>query len=215
MTDWLPSLNALRAFEATYFDEVDILLAKERKPELRDELAQRLRVRLFLPREGAEPTVASYRGQGALRRWFRMVCARTWINLATRGNSEVPADEDFLVDLVGGDRDPELELIKKSYRQTFRRAFRTALSSLDDQAQGLLRGAFRDGLTVDALAKIHGVHRATAARWVVKAHEQLLAAIRQQLRDELRMSRDEIESMFALIFSRMDITLSGRVDDDD
>jgi RNA polymerase sigma-70 factor len=202
---------AIRLFEQTYFDEVERILRKERKPELRDELEQQLRMKLFVSRDGRDRAIDSFGGRGPLRRWFRMICARTLINLATRGGPEIPASDEFIADMIGGDSDPELEYIKTTYRRAFREAFDASFAGLDPQSQSLLRAAFRDNLTVDAMGSIHGVHRSTVARWVVRAHRDLVRAIRSRLMTELRMSRSEVDSMFQLIFSRMDITLGERV----
>ena len=204
--------TAIAVFEQTFFGEIEILLRKHRRPDLRDELQQQLRVKLFVPREEGATAIAAYVGRGPLRRWFRMVAARTMLNLLTRGTSETPVADDFLADMLGGDRDPELEYIKQSYRREFKRAFTACLSGLDEQQQSLLRAAFRDGVTVDAMATIHQVHRATVARWVVKAHKNLVKCIRARLMGELGMSPSELQSMFNLIFSRMELTLDARVE---
>lgn len=203
---------AIALFEQTFFGEIEALLRKHRRADLRDELQQQLRVKLFVARDGGATAIAAYAGRGPLRRWFRMVAARTMLNMMTRGPSETPVADDFLADMLGGDRDPELEYIKQSYRREFKRAFTTCLSGMDEQQQSLLRAAFRDGVTVDAMATIHNVHRATVARWVVKAHRNLVKCIRARLMTELGMSPSELESMFNLIFSRMELTLDSRVE---
>lgn len=203
--------SAIRAFEETYFDEIDAVLRKERKLNLKDELVQQLRVKLFLARDGRAPAIGSYSGRGPVRRWLRMTSARALINLTTRRGREVPTSDDFIADMLGGDADPELEIIKKTYRRSFQAAFSACFAALDETDKGLLREAFRDGLSIDAMAELHGVHRSTVARWVVRAHRGLVRAIRAKLMAELALSRSEVDSLFQLVFSRMEITLGGRV----
>jgi RNA polymerase sigma-70 factor (ECF subfamily) len=202
--------TAIQAFETTFFDELDVLLRRQRRTDLEDELRQQLRVKLFVARGDRGGAIGAYGGRGPLRRWFRMVAARALLNLVTRGVPETPATDDFLADMIGGGGDPELEYIKQGYRRAFQSAFEACLASLDEQDRTLLRAAFRDGLSVDAMATIHGVHRSTVARWVVKAHRRLVQDLRQRLMADLGIDRSELDSLFHLIFSRMELTLGER-----
>jgi RNA polymerase sigma-70 factor len=157
-------------------------------------------VRLFVARDERAAAITSYGGRGPLRRWFRMVATRTLLNLLTRGVAETPASDDFLADMLGGEGDPELEYIKHGYRREFERAFKACLASLDEEAQMLLRAAFRDGLTVDALAAIHTAR--TAPPWRAGC---------ARLMADLGMNESELDSMFNLILRRMEVTLNERV----
>lgn len=202
---------AVRAFETEYFDVLDAVLRKERRLDLRDELAQRLRLKLFVPRADGGRAIASYSGSGPLRRWFRMTCARALINMATRRPPEDAASDELIADVLGGDGDPELEYIKTRYRRDFRAAFSACFAELADRERSLLRAAFREGLSIDVLAERHGVHRSTAARWVVSAHQALVKAIRARLMRDLALSSAEVDSLFQLVWSRMEVTLGERV----
>jgi RNA polymerase sigma-70 factor (ECF subfamily) len=202
---------AVKVFEAEYFGVLDAVLRKERRPDLRDELAQRVRLKLFVQREDGARAIASYSGSGPLRRWFRMTCARALINLLSRHPPETPASDELIADVLGGDADPELEYIKVAYRRDFRAAFAACFAELADRDRSLLRDAFREGKSIDVLAVAHGVHRSTVARWIVSAHQSLVTAIRARLMRDQKMSPAEVDSLFQLVFSRMEITLGDRV----
>jgi len=64
-----------------------------------------------------------------------------------------------------------------------------------------------DRLTIDDLARIYGVHRATAARWVAAAHEAVLDGCKRALAERLGLSTSELDSIIALVQSQLDISV--------
>ena len=200
--------EALRAFEREVFGELDVVVRKLRCQDLRDDVAQELRVKLFVAGPGRRPAIAQFRGQSRLRRWFRMVATRAVLS-RRRGIKDQPVDDGFLADLIdaGAVVDPELEVIKQRYRDEFRRAYAASFAELDERDQQLVRLAFRERMTVDQIGDLFGVHRATAARWVAKAHRRLMKRTRHRLVDQLGITASEFESLFKLIVSRLELTL--------
>ena len=71
----------------------------------------------------------------------------------------------------------------------------------------MLRQHALDGLSIDQLAALHGVHRATAARQVHSARDAVLAGTRRELVRRLRLSPRELASMMRLIHSQLDLSL--------
>jgi len=201
--------TAIQLFEDAYFREIEVVLRKMRCVELRDEVCQLLRVKLFVAGSRERPSIDDYGGRGPLKRWFRMVATRTVLNLKRRKVAQ-PEEDEVLANLLGGDLDPELELIKQRYRLEFKSAFATCFAALEDEDKHLIRYAFRDQMTVDAIGTLFDVHRATAARWVVKAHRRLVKRTRDHLHRELGISPSEFESIFKLIVSRLELTLEGK-----
>jgi RNA polymerase sigma-70 factor, ECF subfamily len=72
----------------------------------------------------------------------------------------------------------------------------------------LLRYSVIDGWNVDRIAELYGVHRATAARRVAAAREQLGESIRAELAARLEISTDEVDSIVRLVQSRVDVSLA-------
>jgi RNA polymerase sigma-70 factor (ECF subfamily) len=64
------------------------------------------------------------------------------------------------------------------------------------------------GVTLEALAEIYGVHRATVTRWLTKARERLLSSTRERLGARLDIGRSEIDSVMKWIGSRLDASVS-------
>jgi RNA polymerase sigma-70 factor (ECF subfamily) len=159
--------RALEVFEARYFPDIDPALLREtRSTERHGEVAQLLRTRFFVAPPGASPQITLYAGRGDLRNWVRAAIVRTILNLVTRRPKEVSTEEHLLEALPSDEADPELAHMKEVYRTEFRRAFAEAMGALGSEERNLLRYGFVDGLSVDEIGALQGVHRATAARWL-------------------------------------------------
>ncbi|HSR96999.1 MAG TPA: hypothetical protein VLM79_08125 [Kofleriaceae bacterium] len=65
-----------------------------------------------------------------------------------------------------------------------------------------------DRINIDQLARMHGVHRATAARWIQAAREAVVAGTHRELCKRLRLSRSEVASVIRLIHSELEVSLS-------
>ena len=97
---------------------------------------------------------------------------------------------------------------KQTYRAEFSASFQAALAALSARQRNFLRLKYLDGLGIDQLGALYGVHRSTAARWVVGAQEELLDGTRQRLTERLRLTRSQLDSVLRLISSQLDVSLS-------
>jgi RNA polymerase sigma-70 factor (ECF subfamily) len=198
---------ALAEFERIYAPEIVAALARNFDRALADEAALRLRERLFLVEPDEVPRLSSYSGRGDLRAWLRAAAARTAIDLM-RARRTVPVEQAVLDEAVV-DVDPLLAALKQHYREEFREAFRHATEALTDRERTLLRYRFRDGLSLDELAALFRVHRATAARWLASIRETLFEATRSRLVAQLEVTDSEVDSVLRLIDSQLDGSISG------
>lgn len=174
----------------------------------RADLGQIVRQRLLVaPAGGGAPRVAGYAARGPLPGWVRVIATREAARTLPRVRREVAAGDDDLAGLIGADDDPEIGYLKRLYRAEFKRAFHTAIEALDDRARLVLRQHTLDGLGIDRLATLHGVHRATAARWVNAARDTVLAGTQRELIRRLRLSPSELASMIRLIQSQLELSL--------
>lgn len=201
---------AIAAFDAQCLSVVDRALPKLGLDAATiDEVKQRLRRSLLVPEHGA-PRIVGFAGRGALRSWVRVLAVHeAWGMLrTTRGHvGLVDAAEDRLIDLASAGASPELEYLKRMYRQDFERAFRAAIQALSARERTLLRQHFLDGVGINELAALYRVHRATIGRWLEHAREAVLATTRQHLMESLDVPRAEIESILRLVLSRIDLNL--------
>jgi RNA polymerase sigma-70 factor (ECF subfamily) len=199
---------ALACFERHYFPEVDrALAAMKSQADLIAEAKQNLRQRLFVAQPGEPPKIAQYGGRGDLHGWVRVAAVREVRCIMRKGKHETPADDNLLANLPAAGEDPELAHLKHLYRGEFKEAFLEALRSLESRERNILRYSYLDGLSIDGLGAIYGVHRATAARWLASIRESLLARTRDNMTRKLQVSQGEFESIMRLIESHLEVSL--------
>jgi RNA polymerase sigma-70 factor, ECF subfamily len=201
--------TAIGYFERAYFGEVDAAARRfDSLPLTIDDVRQRLREQLYLH---DPPALLGYAGRGDLGGWLRAVALHMLINVATRGTREQPREETFFDAVVDMTPDAEAAFLRQACRDEFEKAFSAALARLAPRDKLLLRYAFADGQNVDQIGAIFRVHRATAARWVAKARDQLVDQTRTELMGALRIEEGEAASIVRAALSRMGTTLLRRL----
>jgi RNA polymerase sigma-70 factor (ECF subfamily) len=198
---------AIGAFHDTIFPVLRPALAKLGVPAVTiDETEQRVLV-IVLVGDPDRPAIARYGGRGRLRSWLRSIGVRTGRRLMGVNEPSAPDQVDELDQLSAGVHDPELELLRSRYRDDVRRALAGALSMLAERQRNVLRQYYIDGLTIDQLAALYRVDRATTARWVVAARSDVLVGTRDFLRSSLGATTDEVESILRLVRSQLEISM--------
>jgi RNA polymerase sigma-70 factor (ECF subfamily) len=181
----------------------------------RADLGQVVRQRLLVaPAGGGPPRIATYSARGSLQAWVRVVATREAARMSPRARRERAAEDDELAHAIAGGDDPEVGYLKRLYRAEFERAFHVAVELLDDRARLLLQQHTLDGLGIDRLAALHGVHRATAARWIEAAREAVVTGTRRELIKRLGLSRVELASVLRLIQSQLEVSLAHALNGD-
>jgi len=207
--------RALELFKRKF--QIDVRRILDRMgctPSTGDEIEQKVWIRLFVGAPGSLPKIAQYSGRGSLQGWLRILAARVALNEI--GESASRAIETSLAEtLTLSGADPEVEYFKRLYRSEFQTAFPLAIEALSPRERSTLSQYFTDGLSIDALAALYQVHRATAARQVHRARTKLLDELRRILRERLHVEADALESILRLIESRIEIgPLSSEPDPD-
>ena len=134
----------------------DYLGRSEALTSFGDDVKQRVRERLFVPREGVLPRIASYTGRGPLAGWLRILATRTAID-ARRAQQRAAghASDDGLCRVAAASPDPELGYLKGRYAREFGEAtanapyLRTGLNkhTMQDLAGNLEPHALSEVLT--------------------------------------------------------------------
>jgi len=202
--------HAIDTLESSFARQIQMALGRIRnRSMLPDDFRQVLRVQLFVGGPNKGPAIGRYSGQGTLGAWVRVTAMRAALN-ATRGKrpieSGLPSEED-LFDFETTPDDPELEHLKRTYRAAFRRAFLDTVATLPGRDKTLLRQSVIHGLSVREIARMHGVHHATVARWIAGARGLLLEGTRKVLSERLRVSPGELDSIMGLIESRLEVSI--------
>ncbi len=172
-----------------------------------DEVVQRVREKLFVGASDHPPRIAEYAGRGPLSAWVRVVLVREAASLRRRDRDDDPADDGLPQRVV--DHDPEQLLARARYRGAFDDALRTAFASLDSEERALFRFQFKKGLTLDQIAALLGLSRATVARRIAQARDRLWRALTETLRARLSLSPAEVDALLVEWRSQLEVSLSG------
>lgn len=165
-----------------------------------EDVRQELGVKLLL---GRAPHILDYAGRGTLERWIRVAAHRTAIDQQRAGKA---GSSDALEELWSHP-EPELDLIKLRDREALRGVLQEVLQELPARERTLLRLHYLEGMSLEAMAALERVHRATVARWLAGARARVLEQARQLLRARLRLSASDGESLLRFVRSRLDLSL--------
>lgn len=184
---------AIVHFERVYFSQASRALRKmDLGQTLADDVLEWMRFELFARPQGG--LISTYSGRGDLGSWVRSIAVHEALKRVRRQRREVTpeAAADLPV--------PEAELVamRGAYGAQFTRALDESFRALSTQQRNLLRQYFLDGLTIDVLARLHQVHRATAARWVAAARTELVEGVRARLARELALSEAGVDEVITL-----------------
>jgi RNA polymerase sigma-70 factor (ECF subfamily) len=201
--------QALAAFDAQFLQRLGNSLSRGgSSPDTVQEVLQRLRVEILVRNGTRPPGIEGYRGRSGLSAWLQVVGGREAARVEKRARREILGDDDAVwVDIVTSD--PELSYLKDVYRNQVVLALRAALDALDQDDMRLLRQNLVEGLSIDDIAARARVHRATAARWLERARENVAEGIRKELARRLRINADEIDQLLQLVRSRLDVSVRG------
>jgi RNA polymerase sigma-70 factor (ECF subfamily) len=196
--------GALDAFERRFLGAVPAILKRSGPRDApADEICQRLRERLFV----GDAKIADFSGRGSLAAWLEVVTLRVAMDMRKKDRLVLSDDSGDAARIA--DADPELEFIKERYRGAFKQALRAALEQLEAEQRNLLKLHFVDGVTLDQLAALFHVHRATIARRIAVARAAVFDGVQERLRAALALDQDEFDGLLQLLQSRLELSLSA------
>ena len=153
---------------------IDGALRRLRMPADRADEVRSTFYELLFVGEAGTPALQRYTGHGSLDGWLRVTVSRSAHRLLRRTERLELRDPEALAEIWhSAERDSLIRECKGAFRAAMDRAF----GALSDEDREALRDHYVGGRSIDALARVWGVHRATAAR--------RLARLRWQLRERV------------------------------
>lgn len=169
-----------------------------------DELVQDALTRVLVENSGER--LKQYRGQGTFPAFVVTVAMRLFSTRRGKTSREAPGAVEAL-DSLPMALDLEKQLSRHQNRSHFAEAFRAALESLDPRQRTLLKLNLVNGSSIDQLAPMYQVSRASVARWIAQAREQLRLETLKRLSGSTRMDRDDLDGLMASLESGFDVSL--------
>lgn len=201
---------AIAAFEARYGDDLRIAAARFRDLSA-DELRQQLRVKLFVGAPGSPARIGDYAGKGSLQGWLRVTALRSFVDAARAARShgrEQPLDETELL----GISDPRGQVIGSELAIAVKKAFAESVARLVPRQRVFLRHAYVDRQTLDQIATHYAIHRATVARILAAAREQLIADTRAGVAAAVDIDDDDLSTVIRALDTDFQLSLSRVLD---
>jgi len=177
------------------------------RPTLREDALQEVFASLLANPQGSK--LRTYEGRGSLWAWFRILTARRTLKLLRRTRRETALDPSVVYRVVHLSTTPETRYLRAFSHVAFKEAFAKAFARLEPKERNLLRYYVSDSLSIDQIAPIYRVHRATVARWLARIRAKLLKETKCVLRERLDVDEDEFQSIITMIHSRLDASLSA------
>lgn len=180
-----------------------------------EDLQQILLERLLIGEPPRPPKILDYTGRGRLRTWIKVTATRLRIDSERRRGDKADSLEDRSLQRIeqAVSADMEVVLLQQRYRAAFKEAFQQALRSLEPEQRNLLRLTIAEGLSATDIARLHGVHRATAKRWLVQVRAQLLHDTERRLAERLGVGETELHSVLGLLRSQLEISMRRHLEE--
>jgi RNA polymerase sigma-70 factor (ECF subfamily) len=204
--------RAISTFERVHRADIDAVVARFRRlPVGADELRQLLRIKLFVGNTNRPPRIAGYSGFGFLQNWLRVTALRALLDLARSERAKKLEELLDEVDLLGapdetGNTVPSS--MRTKYGAEVKQAFARAVVSLAPRQRNFLRHVHVEGLTLDQIAALYKIHRATVARHLAQARSDVVAATRRELGESLGIGEDALDSVVRAADRKIDLSLS-------
>jgi RNA polymerase sigma-70 factor (ECF subfamily) len=201
--------RALATFHAHYYAPLEPMLGVMGLDAAdRSDAWQILSTRLFVAAAGEQPRIVNYAGRGQLHGLVKVAATRLAIDqLEQRANRDRASDDTWLDRIPGAASDAELRLMKRQHRAELKEEVEAAIAELGNRERALLRLTVVERMGIDAIAAAYQAHRATVARWVIRARDQLAARIRARLTERWRISEAELVEIRPLLDSQLELSL--------
>jgi RNA polymerase sigma-70 factor (ECF subfamily) len=198
--------EAIETLEAEYLTPLGaVLVRRTRDEELASDALQLVRDKLLV---GDKPRLADYQSSGHLRAWLQVVAIRTCQDLARKRGARWAREAPLAEHFVAPNPLPETSLLKGELEELFVTVLQEAIRALPKRERYALRMHVLAGWNVSQIGEALSTHRATAARWVSAAKQRLNEGLRTALQQRLDVSASEIEHLFALFNTQLDLRLS-------
>jgi RNA polymerase sigma-70 factor (ECF subfamily) len=174
--------------------------------DVAEEVCQTVSERLL---SGPRRRIRSYAAHVDLNTWVRIISYRAAVDMVRARKLQI-ATEDLLWNeaMVGAvSPDPETVLMRADAGALMHAAIERAFASLTPRERTLLRHYYVSRLSIDRLAVIFHLHRATVARQIADVRERIIKRMNEYLRTVPGLDKRDRRSFDDLARSQVDLDL--------
>lgn len=199
---------ALDVIEGQYLSTARAALLRLRVPTVEiEDLVSELRRRLLEMQDKNSPR-RGYSGRGGLKGWLVLCAVREAEARKQSARREQPIEQSW-PEIPGVLSHPDTHVLLTKYKVDFQEAFRDAVAQLTPRERNLLRYCYLSRLTGEQIAHLYRVHRATAARWVTQAQQQLAEKVRDRFVVRVGVAVESLDHIVAEIQSQLSLSLGA------
>lgn len=197
--------DSLRCFEAFVSPKVRAALQTLGATDAAvEEHLQATRTRLLVEQQGAR--LKHYRGVGTFEAFVITTAVRALTD-AHRGPTQRETSDDERLAKLPAAVDLERQLARTGQSALFAEAFRASLAALSPRERALLKLNLVDGASIDELAPMYQVSRATVARWLASARQALQRGTLERLSTRTKLEGGELDGLMASLESGFELSL--------
>jgi RNA polymerase sigma-70 factor (ECF subfamily) len=201
--------EATRALEAETLPQVVKAISRiNSESQFVEEALQILRDKLLV---GPRAKIADYAGRGPLVAWLSVAAARVALDAIRSRNARKHHHADLPDRLAQSDTSPLNDIVKSRYAGSFQEALKVAISALPSRDRNLLRLQLVGRCSIDQLGRMYLVHRATAARWLESARNQVFESVRDQMKIMHHLTDGEFDSIARGVRSQLDLSITATI----
>jgi RNA polymerase sigma-70 factor len=176
----------------------------EESEDFADELLQKVSEGLFVTSAG----IGQYRAEAPLSAWVSTVARRVALRQVKAARPERVVDDDALAAEISEACDQELFLLQARHRELVRAAMISALRQMPKREQRFLQLNLIAGVSMARIGKIYGISQSSVSRKIQRAIHNVITEAKRLVRLQVGVSSTELESIFRLIQSCIDLTLT-------
>lgn len=194
--------GALEALEQSVLSHIPAWVGRiDPSADFGDDVAQAVRALLLT---GESPRISTYAGKGSLEGWVRVSAVRLALKLKARAPA---ANGEALTSAAGVTPDLGAQVEKAQARKEVEQAMESVLAALDTEERAWLKLYYLDGLSLEKVASLFGVHTSTISRRIAALEGHVLSSLRERLQHQLRLPRAEVESLIRFVRSQLEVSL--------
>jgi RNA polymerase sigma-70 factor, ECF subfamily len=206
----VPLSGAIETFHRTYGGRVAAIGRRFGESQsFADELVQRVFEKLFVRPVERDPGITQYRAEAPLGAWVNTIARRIAFRQVKTTRPERLLDEELLAQEISDACDQELLFLREQHREVVREALAGALRRMPPREQRFLKMNLVAGVSMDSIGKIYGLSQSSVSRKIQRAIHNVVFEAKAEACEKLRVTSGEVDSIFKLIQSCIDLTISN------